>query len=112
MAQKVEVRLISDVSGSDADETISFALDGSQYELDVTSKEADKFRGLFQDYIAVGRKVGGGRGKKASTRASSGSGRSKEELAEIRAWAQQNGHEVSERGRIKSEVLEAYDAAH
>lgn len=110
MAQKVEVKLISDLSGTDADETVSFTLDGVSYELDATSKEADKFRGLFQDYIAVARKVGGRKAR--GTGGGNKSGRSKEELASIREWAKQNGHEVSERGRIKADILEAYDAAH
>ena len=112
MAQKVNIILVSDLSGVEADETVSFALDGTGYELDLSNKEADKFRGLFQDYISVARKTSGGRGRKSSGKASSGSGRSKEELAEVRAWAQQNGHEVSERGRIKQDILDAYDAAH
>lgn len=112
MAQKVSIQLVSDLTGEEiADgkgETVTFALDGTTHEIDLTNKEADKFRGLFQDYIAAGRKVGGKRsGRKAS---GSGSGRSKEELAEVRAWAQQNGYDVSERGRIKQEVLDAYDA--
>lgn len=62
MAQKVLIQLVSDMTGEAiADgkgETVTFALDGTSYELDLTSKEADKFRGLFQDYIAVARKVG------------------------------------------------------
>lgn len=113
MAQKVNIVLVSDLSGGEADETVTFALDGTTYEMDLSNKEADKFRGVFQDYIAVARKVSGGRGRKASSsRSTSGSGRSSDELASIREWAKSNGHEVSERGRIKQEVLDAYDAAH
>jgi hypothetical protein len=118
MAQKVNVILVSDMSGEELSdgngETVSFALDGTTYELDLSNKEADKFRGQFQDYIAVARKTSGGRGRKSSgsSRSTSGSGRGKDELAEIRAWAKKNGHEVSERGRIKQDVLDAYDAAH
>lgn len=111
MAQKVSIILTSDMSGAEADETVSFALDGTSYELDLTAKESDKFKGLFQDYIAVARKVSSGRGGKKSAASSSGSGRSKEELAAIREWAKNNGHEVSERGRIKQDIIDAYEAA-
>lgn len=110
--QKVNIQLVSDLSGTEiADgkgETVTFSLDGSTHEIDLTSKEADKFRGLFMDYIAVGRKVGG-RGKRRT--AASGSGRSKEELAAIRQWLRDNGHEVNDRGRIKSELIDMYHAA-
>lgn len=115
MAQKVNITLVSDLSGEEIaegkGETVTYSIDNAQYEIDLTKKEADKFRGLFQDHIAVSRKVSGGRGKR-STSTSSGGGRSKDELSKIRVWASENGHEVSERGRISKAVTDAYDAAH
>ena len=108
MAQKVLVQLVSDLTGEAiADgkgETVTFALDGTTYEIDLTNKEADKFRGVFQDYIAVGRKVG----RKGASAKRSTSGPA---AAEIRAWAQGQGMEVPERGRIPQSVREAYEAA-
>lgn len=112
MAQKVNIVLVSDLSGGEADETVTFSLDGTSYEMDLASKEADKFRGLFQDYIAVARKVSGGRGGRKASGKSSGSGRTSEELSAIREWAKSQGHEVSERGRIKQDIIDAYEAAH
>lgn len=110
MAQKVLVQLVSDLTGEEiADgkgETVTFALDGTTYEIDLTNKEADKFRGLFQDHIAVARKVGRKTGT-AGKRTQAGP-----PAAEVREWAKQNGHEVPDRGRIPAEVREAYDAAH
>lgn len=111
MSQKVSITLVSDLSGVEADETVSFALDNTTYELDLSRKEADKFRGLFQDYIAAGRKVGSTRGRRSSgSRSSGASGRN--DLAEVRAWAKEQGMDVSDRGRVSQEVLSAYDAAH
>lgn len=111
MAQKVNIVLVSDLSGEElADgkgETVTFALDGKSYEMDLSNKEADKFRGAFQDYIAVARKVSGGRS--SGRKSSGGSGR---DLAAIREWAKSNGHEVSERGRVKQDIIDAYDASH
>src|SRR5689334_15998293 len=113
MAKRVVEILVDDLTGEESDkiETITYSLDGTQYEIELAPKNADKFRGLFQDYIAVSRKSGGRRST-GTARKAGGSGRSKEELQQVREWAQANGHEVSPRGRIKAEVLEAYDAAH
>jgi hypothetical protein len=111
MAQKVSVTLVSDLSGDEIKdgkgETVTYSLDGVTYEVDLTSKEADKFRGLFQDHIAVSRKVGGRRGRKSSGSTGSGS-----DAKAIRAWAKDQGIDVPERGRIPAELREQYDASH
>lgn len=110
MAQKVNIELISDISEKPADETVTFGLDGTSYEIDLTSKEADAFRGYFQEHISRGRKVKGGNGRKANgSKAKASDGGTS--AAEIRAWAQSNGHDVPERGRIPATVREAYEAA-
>lgn len=110
MAQKVNITLVSDLTGTEITdgkgETVTFSLDNGTYELDLTNKEADKFRGLFQDYIAVARKVGRKTGT-AGKRTQSGP-----PAAEVREWARSNGFEVPERGRIPAEVREAFDKAH
>ena len=110
MAQKVSITLVSDISGKEIKEgdgeTVTFSLDGTSYELDASKKEADTIRGAFQDYIAVARKVGrktGTPGKRTQVGP---------DAKEVRAWAQENGHEVPERGRIPATVREAYDQAH
>lgn len=107
MAQKVITQLVDDIDGKEiADgkgETVSFALDGASYEIDLSSKNADAFRGLFQDHVAVARKVGrkaGGVGKRSHTGPSA---------AEIRDWARSNGFEVPDRGRIPADVREAFE---
>ena len=107
MAQKVNIVLtddLDDTGNTPADETVSFALDGTTYEIDLTSANADKFRGIFQDYIAAGRKVGRATGK-AGRRTQVGPS-----AKELREWAKANGHEVPERGRIPAAVREAFDA--
>jgi hypothetical protein len=109
MAQKVITQLVDDIDGKELKdgegETVTFALDGTTYELDLSLKNADKFRGVFQDYIAAGRKVGKSPGKRGSKAAQSGPS-----AAEVRAWAKDNGFEVPDRGRIPAAVQEAYDA--
>ncbi len=75
-------------------------------------RRADEFRATFDTHVKVAPRASS-RGTRSSTSAckSSGSGRSSEELAHVRAWARDNGHEVSERGRIKAEVIDAFDKA-
>ncbi|MFJ9752863.1 histone-like nucleoid-structuring protein Lsr2 [Streptomyces chartreusis] len=108
MAQKVQVLLVDDLEGGEADETVTFALDGKTYEIDLTTGNAGELRGLLDPYMKSGRRTGGrasgGRGK---TRASGSS----EETAVIRAWARQQGFEVNDRGRVPAAVRAAYEKA-
>jgi hypothetical protein len=114
MAQRVNVVLVDDLDGSDADETVTFGLDGVDYEIDLTDKHAAALRDALALYVGHGRRVGGrrkrGQGAAPAVRASNSTGGATP--AEIRAWARDNGWEVPERGRVAAEVREAYDAAH
>ena len=113
MAQQVKVILVDDLDGGDADETVTFAIDGSAYEIDLNRGNADKFRDSFAPYVAAARKVsraGSGRGGGRRGGASSGDRRGR--AADIRAWARTQGIEVNERGRIPARVVEEYEAAH
>jgi len=107
MAQKIITQLVDDIDGKELHdgegETITFALDGTTYEIDLSLKNADTFRGLFQDYIANGRRVG--------RKAGSGSKRSgSSNTREIREWAQQQGLDVPARGRLPKAVTDAWEA--
>jgi hypothetical protein len=114
MAQKVTVQLVDDIDDSPiapgAGRTVEFSFDGSSYEIDLTNDNADAFRDAIADYIAAARKIGGRRAATA-TKAAPKRGNSAE-LGKIREWANANGYEVSTRGRISSQVQEAYAAAH
>nr|WP_202419442.1 MULTISPECIES: Lsr2 family protein [Streptomyces] len=109
VAQKVQVLLVDDLDGVEADETVTFALDGKTYEIDLTTANADKLRGLLEPYTKGGRRTGGraatGRGK---GRAVAGGNK---DTAEIRRWARENGHNVNDRGRVPAEIREAYEKA-
>ena len=107
MAQKVQVLLVDDLDGGEASETVSFSLDGTAYEIDLSSENANKLRKDFAQYIDRARKGGGGGRRR---RARTGPGR--ERSAEIRAWARQRGHKVSERGRIPATIISEYVASH
>ena len=119
MAQQVNVKFVDDLDGSDAAGTVSFAIDGRAYEIDLSDDNAARLRDSLASFVAAGRKSGGsgaagGRRSQKMT-ASSGSRPQpldREQTAAIRAWARQNGHEVSDRGRIAKTVVDAFEAAH
>lgn len=110
MAQKVQIILEDDLDGGEADETVSFALDGTSYEIDLNDANAQKLRDALATYVGHARKVTGARGRRSTSgRATTGSGPS---AKDVREWARENGHDVPDRGRIPAEVRDAYDAAH
>ncbi|UYM06977.1 histone-like nucleoid-structuring protein Lsr2 [Solicola gregarius] len=108
MAQKVQILLVDDIDGGEADETVRFGLDGVDYEIDLSTKNAGKLRDALAKYVGESRRVGGRRriGRKGA------SGGSASDAATIREWAKDNGWEVSDRGRVSAEIREAYAAAH
>jgi hypothetical protein len=104
VTSKVLVVLEDDVDGSKASETVSFAIDGTQYEIDLNDQNAKKLRDALDGYVSKARKV---RGKRSTSRkASSGV-----DLKAVRAWAASNGIELSSRGRVPGSVLDQYRAA-
>jgi Lsr2 len=111
VAQKVQVILVDDLSGGDADETVQFALDGVSYEIDLNSSNAGKLRDALAPFVDSARKVSGravssGRGRGRPARPAGAP-----DTAKVRAWAKEHGFEVSERGRVPKNVLEAYEKA-
>jgi hypothetical protein len=112
MAQKVQVLLVDDLDGGEATETVSFALDGSAYEIDLSKKNADVLRDAFAKYVGAARKAG--RSSASSGRSSSrGRGGStamdRDQAAAIRSWAKKQGLKVSDRGRIPASIIEQYN---
>jgi hypothetical protein len=111
MAQRVEVILVDDVDGGSASETVTFALDGVSYEIDLSEKNAKALRDDLAKWTGHARRAGSSGGRRAGRRSSAGAGR-RTDLASVREWARANGHEVSDRGRISADVQAAYDKAH
>ena len=112
MAQRVNVVLVDDLDGSDAVETVSFALDGVDYEIDLGEQHAGELRNALALYIGHGRRTGGRRRKSSGGSAKSPAAAGGPSPSEIRAWARENGWDVPERGRVAADVREAYAAAH
>jgi hypothetical protein len=110
VAKQVIQRLIDDIDGGDADETVKFAFDGVQYEIDLSKKNASKLRNAIAPYQEAGSKVGRG-GVVVGGRAARGRGGAtadREQNKAIRAWAKKEGKDISDRGRIPQEIVDEY----
>jgi hypothetical protein len=99
--------LIDDVDGKKADETVRFGLDGKQYEIDLSSGNAQRLRDVFGDYLTVARRAGG-RHRSSSQSSVPQPVIDREQNQAIREWARKQGRAVSDRGRIPTDVVEAY----
>lgn len=109
MAQNTHIVYVSDLSGKDIEDndqpTTTFGWNGSNYEIDLTATEAEKFNKVIAPYLNAGRKVTGGKSSKKTKTTSSGPS-----AAEVRLWAQGQGIEVTNRGRVPQSVYDQYNA--
>jgi hypothetical protein len=114
MARRIVHQLIDDIDGSILEvgegETVYFSLNGASYEIDLSASNADELRKALEPYVSAGRRSGSS-GANRTTTARKRPARNPE-VAAIRAWANDNGYSLSERGRIPGPVVDAYNAAH
>lgn len=108
MAQRVVVQKIDDVDGSEATETVTFALDGVTCEIDLNEVHAAELRAAVKPFASAGRRVGGGARRASADAVKSSSGY---DPKAVRAWAASNKVDIPTRGRIPTAVLERYRAA-
>ena len=113
MAKQTTVTLIDDIDGSEADEQVEFAIDGKSYEIDLSSANGSRLRDALAPFISAARRSGGRRSSATSSSTSAARpSTDREQNQAIREWAVQQGMKISERGRIPSNVLEAYHQNH
>ena len=112
VAQKITTLFIDDIDGGAAEGTVRFALDGTEYEIDLNAKHSEELRSALGKYVTHARKVGGGtrRGGRVAGRASRGAG-SVLNTTEIRNWARENGFDIKDRGRVPADLVAKYQAA-
>jgi Lsr2 len=109
VAQIRDIRLVDDLDGEVADETVEFGVDGKNYEIDLSTANAKKLRDALAEFVASARRAGGRRrGGGAPAAAPRRPSIDREQNQAIREWARKRGMKVSDRGRIPAEVLEAY----
>ncbi|WP_433800880.1 histone-like nucleoid-structuring protein Lsr2 [Actinomycetospora sp. CA-084318] len=123
MAQKTVVTLVDDLTGEESEDitTVEFALDGVTYEIDLDDKNSAELRDTLAQYVAAARRTGGRRAAGGARRRSGGAGTGtpratspggydRETSKQIREWARTEGFEVSDRGRVPNNVVEAWEA--
>jgi hypothetical protein len=115
VAREVIEKLIDDLDGGDAVETVPFGLDGTNYEIDLSKKNAAAFRKSLDRYVQAARRQGGSRSapRRRPVKATTNGAKPKRDfdLAQLREWAGANKVEVPSRGRIPQAVVEQYKAA-
>jgi hypothetical protein len=113
--EEVRVTLLDDFDGSEAAETVKFALDGKVYEIDLSKTNASELRRTLRPYVdrarAAKRATDARRGKSGST--GRGAPRRSEgyDRTQVRAWAKANRVKVAPRGRISNEIVEKWRKA-
>jgi hypothetical protein len=106
MVTRTTVEVTDDVDGkSVAAETVEFGLDSVTYQIDISVRNAAKLRKAIEPYLGAARRTGGREGRIQTIVATA------VDNTAVRAWAASNGYEVSSRGRISAEVVDAFRAA-
>lgn len=111
MAQRTIVEFIDDLDGGTAEGTVTFALEGVEYEIDLSAEHQEELRTILAPWIEAGRRVGGRR-TRSNGSSTPQSGQRRELLEAMRTWGRANGYKVSNRGRVSRELQEAYEQAH
>jgi hypothetical protein len=114
-----QVVVTGDLDGSPDAQTITYSVEGKEYEIDLAEKNAQKLRDTLSPFVKKSRPLerqavipssarSGTRRKSSAGGGSSG----RSDIGDIRPWAQAQGMKVAGRGRIKKEIIDAYDEAH
>jgi hypothetical protein len=110
VARKVQVHLVDDIDGGEADETLTFSLDGTTYEIDLSTANAETLRGSLAQFVGSARRSA--RVHVVTSNRIRTNGPVKADRAQnqaIRDWAKRNGVELSDRGRIPQAIVERYE---
>jgi hypothetical protein len=108
VAQKIQTLFIDDLDGGEAEGTVRFGLDGTDYEIDLNGKHSEDLHTALAKYVDHARKVGGAarRGLRGSHRAASSI-----DTTAVRAWAREQGIDIKERGRVPGDIVDQYRTA-
>ncbi|HEX4429827.1 MAG TPA: Lsr2 family protein [Frankiaceae bacterium] len=108
MVERRTVELVDDLDGGRADETVRFAIDSREYEIDLSGQNARKLREAVHPYVAAARQTGTRR-PHAALPGTVDAGAGSDDSQQIRDWARARGLEVSSRGRIPAYLRQAYE---
>ncbi|MFC4858384.1 histone-like nucleoid-structuring protein Lsr2 [Actinophytocola glycyrrhizae] len=118
MAQRTILELVDDLDGGKADETVTFALDGVEFEIDLSADHAAALRNTLAEFVGHARRIGGrkqrsaGAPKTNGNSNSNGNGNGKPDTQAVREWARSQGEQVAERGRVPQALVIRFQEAH
>jgi hypothetical protein len=107
VAQKIQTLFIDDIDGGAAEGTIRFGLDGTEYEIDLSSKHSDELHTTLRKYVEHARKVGGTARRVPRGRRPGGA----IDSTKVREWAKAEGYDIKDRGRVPAELVAKYQEA-
>lgn len=107
MATQTFTRLVDDLDGSKAERTVNFSFDGREYCIDLSKKNIAALEKALRPFVEAAQPAKRKTGRRSPRRQSNASN----DLAAVREWARENGHQVSDRGRISADIRAAYEAA-
>lgn len=110
MAQRTILELVDDLDGGQADETVTFALDGVEFEIDLSAENAARLRDTFAEYVGHARRTGGRKQRAGAAPSKNGNG--KPDTQAVREWARSQGETVAERGRVPQALVIRFQEAH
>lgn len=110
VAKKTTVEVLDDLDGSKNATTVQFSLDGKQYEIDLSVKNEKQLRKALETYLAAATQVS--RTVAATGRRKYGTAPARRDTKHVREWLRSQGVEISDRGRIPTEHMQRYEAAH
>ena len=111
MAQKVQTLLIDDLDGGEAESTVRFGLDGAEYEIDLSAKNADALRKALAPYVNAARRVSGSAARRPGRSGRRAANAGGPDSTTVRDWAKSQGIEVKDRGRVPAELIVKFKAA-
>ena len=111
MAQKVQTLLIDDLDGGEAESTVRFGLDGAEYEIDLSAKNAEALRKALASYIDAARRASGAAARRPARNGRRATSTGGPASTAVREWAKSQGIEVKDRGRVPAELVVKFQAA-
>jgi hypothetical protein len=111
VAQKIQTLLIDDLDGGEAEETVRFGLDGTEYEIDLSAKNADALRRAVRRYVDAARRAPGAAARRPGRSGRKAASANGTDPTAVREWAKSQGIEVKDRGRVPAELVVKFKAA-
>jgi len=111
MAQKVQTLLIDDLDGGEAEGTVRFGIDGTDYEIDLSAKHAEALRKALEPYLGAARRAPGSAARRPGRTGRRVASAAAPDPTAVRGWAKSQGIDVKDRGRVPAELVAKFKAA-